>query len=86
VYFGNPFWIKSGTRWTPTTLIFVDAHLEKTLPYPNLINYEKPVVEKGGVIISYTISVGEDSEIGLADSHDPKTKSCVLALSEFEKI
>ena len=24
MYFGNPFWIRSGTRWTLTTLIFVD--------------------------------------------------------------
>ena len=24
MYFGNPFWIKSGTRWTPTILIFDD--------------------------------------------------------------
>ena len=24
MYFGNPFWIRSGTRWTSTTLIFVD--------------------------------------------------------------
>ena len=23
MYSRNPFWIKSGTRWTPTTLIFV---------------------------------------------------------------
>ena len=24
MYSGNPFWIKSGTRWTPTTLFLVD--------------------------------------------------------------
>ena len=24
MYFGNPFWIKSGTRWAPTILIFDD--------------------------------------------------------------
>ena len=62
----------------------IDRQWKEAPTYPNLINYEKPAVEKGGVIISYTMSIGDDSEIRLANSYDPETKSCALALSEFE--
>jgi hypothetical protein len=43
---------------------------------------EKPVLEKGA-IISYTLSYG-DNDTGSIHTVDPKTKSCALALSEFE--
>lgn len=47
MYSGNPFWIKSGTRWTPTILIFVgevfgDFITVKALTGPLAEEYGEP--------------------------------------------
>ena len=49
MYFGNPFWIKSGTRWTPTILIFDDEVFddfitEKALTGPLAGEYGEPEI------------------------------------------